>query len=94
MHGGTKLYDDGLVIVLFGPKPPGQMIKTFFHEMTHVKQHLVGELIDKPRHRMWKGEKWDNKLYSDAPWEVEARTFSDVAYYKFLRCEVNRSHVR
>jgi hypothetical protein len=68
----------------------GQMIKTFFHEMTHVKQLLVGELIVRPRHRKWKGEKWDNREYSFAPWEVEANAFSDKAYAKFQEREINR----
>jgi hypothetical protein len=54
-----------------------QMVKTFFHEMTHVKQLLIGELILKPRYWRWKGEKWDRREYSFAPWEVEAQTFSD-----------------
>jgi hypothetical protein len=68
----------------------GQMVRTFFHEMTHVKQFLTGELIQKARHRKWKGEKWDNREYSFAPWEVEARAFADKAYDKFQVREVNR----
>jgi hypothetical protein len=71
-------------------KSSGQMVTTFFHEMTHVKQLLVEELIVKPRCVMWKGEKWDKREYSFAPWEVEAQTFSDKAYDKFLQREVNR----
>lgn len=69
----------------------GQMVKTFFHEMTYTKQYLNEELIDKPRHRVWKGEKWPNKEYSDAPWEVEANACSDKFYAKFLAQEVTRA---
>jgi hypothetical protein len=72
------------------PRNYSQMVKTFFHEMTHVKQLLMGELILKPRCWMWKGEKWDRREYSFAPWEVEAQTFADKAYAKFQQGEVSR----
>jgi hypothetical protein len=68
----------------------GQLVKTFFHEMTHVKQYLYGELEQKRSHRVWKGTKWPNKEYSYAPWEMEARAFSDKFYEQFLQREVNR----
>jgi hypothetical protein len=66
----------------------GRMVMAFFHEMTHVKQLLMRELIVKPRHQVWKGEKWDRREYSFAPWEEEARAFADKAYNNFLRREV------
>ncbi len=73
------------------PRNCSQMVKTFFHEMTHVKQLLMKELIPTQRYWRWKGEKWDRREYSFAPWEVEAQTFSAEAYVKFQQCEVNRA---
>jgi hypothetical protein len=70
--------------------PAGQMVKTFFHELTHVKQLLMGELIEKRRIVVWRGEKWDKREYAFAPWEVEANRFSDKSYDRFLRREVTR----
>jgi hypothetical protein len=69
----------------------GRIIKTFFHELTHVKQLLMGDLVIKPRHILWqKKEKWDKREYSYTPWEGDARTFSDESYETFLRHEVTR----
>jgi hypothetical protein len=68
----------------------GSMVRTFFHEMTHVKQVLMRELIVKPRHFVWKKEKWDRREYSFAPWEEEARAFADKPYLAFLRQQVTR----
>lgn len=70
--------------------PAGYMVKTFFHEMTHVKQMLMGDLIEKARTFVWKGEKWNKREYAFAPWEIEANTFSERLYERFLRREVTR----
>src|SRR6516162_2285093 len=60
--------------------PKGSMIRTFFHEMTHIKQLLMRELKVTPRRYIWKREIWDRREYSCAPWEEEARAFADKAY--------------
>ena len=65
-----------------------RMVTTFFHEMTHVKQLLVGELISKPRGNVWKGEKYHKREYSFSPWEKEAEAFEKKAYDCFLKKEV------
>jgi hypothetical protein len=88
--GATGLTDLGAMFYVLSGGPAGRMIKTFFHEMTHVKQLLMGELVEKPRHRLWKGGQFDKKEYADAPWEKEANAFSDKAYEQFLRREVTR----
>jgi hypothetical protein len=104
--GATGLTYEGAMFYVVSTTPPtaadflfehqesnnGRMVKTFFHEMTHVKQLLMGELIPKQRRRylIWKGEKWDNREYSYAPWEVEAAAFSEKAYQQFMQREVNR----
>ena len=103
--GATKIYKDAVLIwVAARPVSPfsfslgredasgeGQMVHTFFHELTHAKQLLKRELIVKPRSRIWQGEKWDNKHYSFAPWEVEAEQKSEELYQGFLRWEVMRA---
>jgi len=73
------------------------MIKTFFHETTHVKQLLMEELTMNRRNILWKpygskepAEKWDKREYSFAPWEEQANAFSEKAYTAFLRREVTR----
>jgi hypothetical protein len=96
--GAAGLLNDGAMFYVIsstglastGLASTGQMLKTFFHEMTHVKQLLMRELIQKPRHLVWKGEKWNKREYAFAPWEEEANAFSDKSYPKFLRREVNR----
>jgi len=88
--GGTVLTEQGALFYIVAAKTftDGRMVKTFFHEMAHVRQLLMGDLIQKPRHTRWKGEKWDKKEYSFAPWEKEAEAFSVKAYDRFLRLEV------
>jgi hypothetical protein len=90
--GATEVTEHGAMFYVVTAKSltNGSMVKTFFHEMTHVKQLLMRELIQKTRHRVWKGEKWDRREYAFAPWEMEANTFSDNAYETFLRREVTR----
>jgi hypothetical protein len=68
----------------------GSMVKTFFHEMMHVKQLVMGELKVTPHRLYWKKEIWDRHEYSFAPWEEQARAFADTAYDKFLRQKVTR----
>jgi hypothetical protein len=91
--GATGLTDVGVmfyVVTAANLMSEGRMVKTFFHEMTHVKQLLMGELINTPRSIVWKGEKWDKREYAFAPWEMEADTFSERSYERFLRREVTR----
>lgn len=47
------------------------------HEMVHVKQYATGELVDRGKHCLWKGKKFDefeanSAEYFFSPWEVEA----------------------
>lgn len=93
--GATSLTEQGAVFYVVTAAHlalTGQMVKTFFHELTHVKQLLMGELVAKRKARsiVWKGEKWDKREYAFAPWEAEANTFSDKSYDRFLRREVTR----
>lgn len=47
------------------------------HEMVHVKQYALGELVDANSYCMWKGQRYqefeaDSEEYYFSPWEVEA----------------------
>ena len=68
----------------------GEMIKTFFHELVHVKQCLKSELVVKSRYNLWKGQKWGKREYSFAPWEQEAVEGENRLYQGFLKYEVKR----
>ena len=59
------------------------VLETLFHEMTHLRQYLTGDLVDvKADVCEWKGKEYSgdwseahesNSEYWNAPWEVEAR---------------------
>jgi len=61
------------------------VIKTFFHELGHIKQFLSGSLVYDQDIWYWKKKDFTNTQshlnYLDLPWEVEARVFAD----KFVR---------
>ena len=50
-----------------------RMIRTIFHEMTHVKQFARGELEMGTKVDKFKGKEYKRADYWTAPWEVEAR---------------------
>lgn len=64
------------------------LLETFYHELTHAKQLLTGELVVRPRSRVWKGQRWGTKEYSFAPWEEEARREATRLREGFKRTEV------
>jgi hypothetical protein len=64
------------------------LVETFFHELTHVRQLLTGDLVVKPRSRKWKGQKWGTKVYSFAPWEEEANSMATRLRDGFKKAEV------
>jgi len=52
-------------------------IKTLCHEMVHVKQGVMGELVDSTT---WRGKAYNG----DQPWEVEAYYLEEQLYQSFL----------
>jgi len=59
-----------------------KMVETLAHELTHIKQHLVGDFVDSDEpfdydHGVWKGKRakiyTSGVKYHHSPWEVEAR---------------------
>jgi hypothetical protein len=63
-----------------------ELLRTLFHEMTHVKQYAKKELIYKTTYNLWKGRKYvdlDNDW--NRPWEREARKYEKLIYNKFIK---------
>jgi hypothetical protein len=53
-----------------------KMLLSLAHELTHVKQYIKKELIEKDGFDFWKGVKYKgDTLYYKAPWEIEAYGF-------------------
>lgn len=69
------------LIKVSGNQPEHEILETLFHELTHVRQYLCGELEDvNPQVAYWKGTRYEGDFedtasseYWTAPWEVEAR---------------------
>lgn len=60
------------------------------HEMVHVKQYVTGELVDKGKHCLWKGAKFEefepnSEDYFFSPWEVEAFGMQVGLYRLYVR---------
>ena len=81
---GFSAYDDdiGFEIWIY---PSDAILRTVFHEMTHVKQTWYGELdMNAPGAPRWKGKKCKAK-YKNQPWEIEAHKMEKVLYKEFKR---------
>ena len=64
------------------------ILRTVFHEMTHIKQFFYGELdLDRSIPR-WKGKKCGAN-YKDQPWEREAHEMEVVLLKEFLDIQVD-----
>jgi hypothetical protein len=66
-----------------------QLIKTLFHELTHVKQHCEERYYFIDRNVLWEYNKLylfndqntiDYNVYCSFPWEIEARQIEDHLY--------------
>lgn len=79
---GYAVYDEDEASVYINPSlSKDQIIKTFFHEMVHIKQYVKGELksgVGKNPSR-WMGEIYETS-YMDSPWEQEAYELETVMY--------------
>jgi hypothetical protein len=61
---------------------------TLFHELTHVKQYVKGELKDRRSHKYWKNEDISNIEYDNDPSEVEARDMEEILYCQYMNIPV------
>jgi hypothetical protein len=63
------------------------VIKTFFHELGHIKQFLSGSLVYDQDIWYWKKKDFTNTQshlnYLDLPWEVEARVFANKTTHQY-----------
>lgn len=59
-------------------------MKTLFHEMQHILQHIRGDLRDKRGIRCWKGIDCSDLEYSQQEWEIEANQRELELYQEYL----------
>jgi len=64
------------------------VLRTVFHEMTHVKQFFYGELSLDSSTPRWKGKKCKAD-YRNQPWEQEAHEMEVVLLKEFLDIQVD-----
>lgn len=67
-YGFCDYDEDEIILTIAKRLSPKDAIRTLFHELVHVKQHIDG--------RLEYGYKWRGQVYecdyNDLPWEVEA----------------------
>lgn len=67
-------------------------IKVIIHEMIHVKQYLLRELVDRKikdsYKTYWKGVDYTSAKYNQQPWEIEAYQLQEDLYPKFLAWDI------
>jgi len=64
-----------------------ELLKTIFHEMTHVKQFINDGLRFKQKRAMFQEESYTLEVADDywfSPWEMEARAMETPLYNKFM----------
>lgn len=60
----------------------GELERTIFHEMVHVKQIQSGKLSTTTPAR-WLGNTYENYNYHELPWEIEAYALEEVMYQEW-----------
>jgi len=75
-------------IDLYRDQDNAELLRTLFHEMTHVKQYAKKELVYRTGYSLWKGQRYkdesDEKEWN-RPWEKEARKYEKILYNKFVK---------
>lgn len=75
--------ENGVVVVIAPGLQWGTMVKTIFHEMTHVQQIVTKQLSG----TVWRGVPVDVTSFDDhekLPWEVEAYAMENHLYDKYI----------
>ena len=78
-------------IVLNREQSVRSFIHTIMHEMVHVKQYVQNELkeVYAPTRRIvWMGQEYSDDVYSDAPWEIEARMEEDYLFEVYMDTDI------
>lgn len=65
-------------------KVAGELERTIFHELVHVKQVISGKLNTVSPAR-WLGKTYEGTSYYDLPWEKEAYALEEVMYQEWNR---------
>jgi hypothetical protein len=63
-----------------------ELLKSIFHEMTHVKQFIVDGLRYNSKSGYWQGKTYPTKTADDywfSPWEMEARAMETPLWHLF-----------
>lgn len=83
IYGDSIDLDHKVVIRLFACE---EWLPTLFHEMTHARQYIYGDLQLELDHAYWLGNLIvrNKNEYQEEPWEVEARKCEDEMTKKFL----------
>lgn len=71
---GEADYEDGIATITLNHKiKKAELVGTIFHEMVHIKQMMVGDLVVGvgSERTKWKGEYFQGDYY-EYPWEIEA----------------------
>ena len=66
------------------------LLETLAHEMVHVKQFALGEMIDSKTNYdiiTWHGEEWDSSKmdYYDYPWEIESHGRERGLFVRYMQ---------
>lgn len=60
-------------------------LKTLFHEMTHIKQRIRGELLHTQGQSFWNNEPISHKTkYRKLPQEIDARYYENKLFWLFI----------
>lgn len=94
---GAGLYELIISPSLLDPSRSIELLTTVAHEMIHVKQYELGELVGDTSTQTWtyKGVKHDwsggvpRSVYYSAPWEVEAYGLEKAMYEMWLENKEN-----
>jgi hypothetical protein len=65
-----------------------EYLRVLFHELTHVKQFVKGELKDRRSKRYWKNKDISDIEYDNDPSEIEAREMEEVLYEEYTKTQV------
>jgi hypothetical protein len=84
-YGDSWMHETGYEIRLNSRYNDKRIVKSVFHEMTHVKQFAFDGLKMGSRVDEFKGKKYRRVDYWDAPWEVEARQMEKFLLAKWKK---------
>lgn len=84
--GCSKLHEGRYIVWLHAEQKDKRLLRTIFHELTHVNQHIYDsfELLN-CQDAVYCGKLYKDYDYWTAPWEIEARKFETKLLKKYRR---------